>query len=118
MKVNNKSFRGEWKSKSWGMINRTWNDNDTVEIELPLSFSFIPVDRYHPNLAALMYGPVVLAAKESGALGRNMKDPTAWILPVSARLSLFQTKQTKRRFKPYYTFGEEEKYYMYHNIEE
>ena len=56
--------------------------------------------------------------KESGALGRNMKNPTAWILPVSGQPSLFQTKQTKRRFKPYYTFGEEEKYYMYHNIEE
>lgn len=118
VKVNNKPFRGEWKSKSWGMINRTWNDNDTVEIELPLSFSFVPVDKHHPNLAALMYGPVVLVAKESGALRRNMKNPTAWILPVSGQPSLFQTKQTKRRFKPYYTFGEEEKYYVYHNIEE
>jgi len=104
VKVNNKPLRGEWKSKNWGVINRIWNDSDTVEIELPLSFSFVPVDKYHPNLAALMYGPVVLAAKESGALRRNMKDPTAWILPVSGRPSLFQTKQTKRRFKPYYTF--------------
>jgi DUF1680 family protein len=46
-------------------LSRNWRDKDAIEIRLPLGFSLDPVmDR--PNLAGLFYGPVLLAAEESG----------------------------------------------------
>ena len=46
-------------------LSRNWRDKDTIEIRMPLGFSLDPVvDR--PNLAGIFYGPVLLAAEESG----------------------------------------------------
>ena len=46
-------------------LGRGWNDGDTVEIRMPFAFHFARVmDR--PNIASLLYGPIVLAADESG----------------------------------------------------
>ncbi|MBM3312138.1 MAG: hypothetical protein FJY80_11585, partial [Candidatus Aminicenantes bacterium] len=46
-------------------LSRNWRDKDVVEVRAPLGFSLDPVvDR--PNLAGLLYGPVLLAAEESG----------------------------------------------------
>jgi DUF1680 family protein len=45
-------------------VSRRWNDGDTVELRMPLSFHLMPVmDK--PSLASLFYGPVLLAAEET-----------------------------------------------------
>lgn len=118
VKVNKKAFSGEWKPGNWGIIKRIWNDGDIVDIELPLNSYFLPVDNYHPHLAALMYGPVVLVADKPGVLQGDMKDPSSWVLPVSEKHCVFQTKgqAPERKFRPYFTCKEREQYYMYHGI--
>lgn len=46
-------------------LRRTWRDKDVIDIRMSLGLALEPVvDR--PNLAAIMYGPVLLAAEESG----------------------------------------------------
>jgi DUF1680 family protein len=46
-------------------LSRDWRDKDAIEIRMPLGFSLESVvDR--PNLAGLFYGPILLAAEESG----------------------------------------------------
>jgi uncharacterized protein len=46
-------------------LSRDWRDKDVIEIRMPLGFSLESVvDR--PNLASLFYGPILLAAEESG----------------------------------------------------
>ncbi len=46
-------------------LGKNWRDKDVIEIRMPLGFSLDPVmDR--PNLASVFYGPVLLAAEESG----------------------------------------------------
>jgi DUF1680 family protein len=50
---------------SYLTLSRTWRDKDAIEIRMPFGFSLDPVaDR--PNLASVFYGPVLLAAEESG----------------------------------------------------
>ena len=50
---------------SYLTLSRDWGDKDAIEIRMPLGFSLDPVmDR--PNLASVFYGPVLLAAEESG----------------------------------------------------
>ena len=118
VRVNNKSLSGNWKPGQWGEITRTWTEGDIAEIAFPLHLYFLPVDEYHPNLAALMYGPVVLVADRPGPLSGDMKDPSSWILPVSSQPLVFHTKGQidKRKFRPYFNYKEGERYYMYNII--
>jgi DUF1680 family protein len=47
---------------SFAAIRRTWKDGDRVELELPMPLRVESVDGNHPNLVALMQGPLVLFA--------------------------------------------------------
>jgi hypothetical protein len=70
--INGKRFRPneELAPSSYAKIDRTWKDGDHVEVKLPvrLHLQTIPDD---PKLAAIMYGPLVLA----GELGAENLDP-------------------------------------------
>jgi uncharacterized protein len=70
--VNGKHFEPKKKltPSTYAKIDRTWKDGDHVEMKLPmrLHLQTIPDD---PTLAAIMYGPVVLA----GELGTENLDP-------------------------------------------
>jgi len=46
-------------------LTRSWRANDTIEIRMPFGFSLDPVVD-QPNVASIFYGPVLLAAEESG----------------------------------------------------
>jgi uncharacterized protein len=43
-------------------ISRTWKEGDRVEIELPMPLRIEAVDANHPNIVALLQGPLVLMA--------------------------------------------------------
>jgi DUF1680 family protein len=43
-------------------IRRTWKNGDRVELDLPLKPRLEPLDSRHPNLVALLSGPLVLFA--------------------------------------------------------
>jgi uncharacterized protein len=69
--INGRAFEPEQKfaPSSYAVISRTWKDGDHVEVKLPmrLHLQTIPDDQ---NLAAVLYGPVVLAG-ELGTDGFN-----------------------------------------------
>ena len=46
-------------------LSRTWKDGDAVELKMPFGFHLDPV-MDQPNIASLFYGPVLLAAEETG----------------------------------------------------
>ena len=46
-------------------LARTWRDDDTIELSMPFGFHLTPVVD-QPNVASVFYGPVLLAAEESG----------------------------------------------------
>jgi uncharacterized protein len=47
---------------SFAAIKRTWSDGDRIELELPMPVRLETVDTNHPNLVALLSGPLVLFA--------------------------------------------------------
>jgi DUF1680 family protein len=93
---------------SYISLGRTWRANDTIEIRMPFSFALDPL-MDQPNVASLFYGPVLLAAEETGArtdwrpvtldstdIGRSIKGD-----PATLRFSLDGVP-----FKPFYeTYG-------------
>lgn len=50
---------------SYLTLARQWRDNDTIDIRMPFAFYLNPV-MDQPNVASIFYGPVLLAAEESG----------------------------------------------------
>jgi uncharacterized protein len=47
---------------TWLRIDRTWRNSDRVELSFDMPLRLAPLDSNHPNLVALMRGPVTLFA--------------------------------------------------------
>jgi len=62
VKVNGKSVRESRDAGRWVDVSRRWRDGDTVDIALPMHLHLAPLEAA-PDVVALMYGPLVLAAR-------------------------------------------------------
>ena len=63
--VNGKAA-GAGQPGTWLEIDREWKDGDRVEYAIDMPLRLSPLDPQHPNLVALLYGPVALFAIEQG----------------------------------------------------
>jgi DUF1680 family protein len=79
--VNGTRVSGPLDPGTFASIRRTWKDGDRVELELPMPLRLEPVDANHPDLVALIQGPLVLFA-----LGDSQ--------PAFTQNSLLQAKPT------------------------
>ena len=62
LSVNGKRVTEAVQPGTFAAIHRTWKDGDRVELELPMPLRLESVDANHPNLVALLRGPLVLFA--------------------------------------------------------
>lgn len=62
VKVNGKTIPVKQKKGEYIVINRKWNNGDQIEVNYPMKLWFAPAND-NPDIAALMYGPIVLAGK-------------------------------------------------------
>jgi DUF1680 family protein len=62
--VNGKPVDVTLTPGSWAAIDREWGQGDRVELSLDMPLRLTALDRRHPNLVALLYGPVALFAIE------------------------------------------------------
>ena len=65
VKINGQDRPLQAKPGTYVTLTRNWRANDTVDIRMPFGFSLEPV-MDQPNVASIFYGPVLLAAEESG----------------------------------------------------
>ena len=62
LSVNGSRVSDPVQPGTFAAIRRTWKDGDRVELELPMPLRLEAVDANHPNLVALVQGPLVLFA--------------------------------------------------------
>ena len=62
--VNGKTVDVPIAPGSWARIARDWKDGDRVELSLDMPLRLARLDDRHPQLVALLYGPVALFAIE------------------------------------------------------
>jgi DUF1680 family protein len=62
LSVNGKRVTDSVQPGTFAAIRQTWKDGDRIELELPMPLRLEPVDANHPNLVALLQGPLVLFA--------------------------------------------------------
>jgi len=60
--VNGKRVSTEVQPGTFASIHNTWKDGDRVEFELPMPLRLEAVDANHPDIVALVQGPLVLMA--------------------------------------------------------
>ena len=65
VKINGRDQAIRAIAGSYVSVGRTWRANDTIEIRVPFGFHLDPV-MDQPNVASIFYGPVLLAAEETG----------------------------------------------------
>ena len=64
--VNGERVEESREGGRWVEVRRRWHDGDTVDVQLPMHLHLAPLpgaDPQAPDIAALMYGPMVLAAR-------------------------------------------------------
>ena len=71
-RVNGKAA-GTGYAGTWLEIDRDWKDGDRVEFTIDMRLRLSSLDPQHPNLVALLYGPVALFAIEQGAKTMSQK---------------------------------------------
>ncbi|HUZ97147.1 MAG TPA: beta-L-arabinofuranosidase domain-containing protein [Edaphobacter sp.] len=65
--VNGKPIDTALTPGTWATIDRTWKDGDRIELSLDMPLRLAPIDEQHPQVVALLYGPVALFAIEPAA---------------------------------------------------
>ena len=60
--VNGRRVTSSVEPGSFAALRNTWKEGDRIEIELPMPLRLEAVDANHPNLVALVQGPLVLMA--------------------------------------------------------
>jgi DUF1680 family protein len=115
IRINGKKKKADIKPSSYVTLNRRWKNGDRVKVDMPMSLHVhrMPDD---PNLAAIMYGPLVMAgelgteglnrktvyAKTQGALRNYKVEPgpilvadadklNDWIKPMASKALTFRT---------------------------
>ena len=65
VRINGRDEKVNATPGTYVRLARTWRDNDAIELRMPFAFRLdAVVDQ--PNVASVFYGPVLLAAEESG----------------------------------------------------
>lgn len=124
IKINGQDTEINIKPNEWGTIKRRWKNNDVVTIHIPFDLYFKPVDRYNPEIVALLYGPIVLVTDEITLFIGDTENPSDWIHPVEGEDMTFKTEKghvagydfLSRTFIPYYKVGPMKWYFMYNRV--
>ena len=118
IKVNGSSKRVTSQPGSFIPIEKIWETDDKVEVNIPFSLRLEPMPD-DSNRVAVMYGPLVLAgdlgpvsdtalkdAKYVPVMMTDKRDPSTWMKPVDGKPNTFITVNTGRprdvELKPFY----------------
>ncbi|MEJ2615286.1 MAG: glycoside hydrolase family 127 protein [Ignavibacteriaceae bacterium] len=73
--INGKNFKTNQKPGNYIVLNKTWKVNDKIDITYPMSLHLVATND-NPNMAAVLYGPIVLAG-DMGTEGMKAPMPFA-----------------------------------------
>jgi DUF1680 family protein len=92
-------------TKGFAVLRRTWKSGDVVELELPSKLRLEAIDAAHPDVVALLHGPLVLFAKTEAqpaltrkqVLGARRSAGAEWVI---------ETDQEPLRLVPFTEVGD------------
>ena len=117
-KLNGQPVTLEMGNDHWATLRRKWTTGDRLQIDLPMRLwasRFVP-DRPYP--AAILYGPVVLAARGTSAdlfvKKIDLEHLDRDLIPVAGDVLTWRlARQPDVLLRPFYAYKEGEKYCLY-----
>jgi DUF1680 family protein len=110
--VSGKALSVAAEPGTFAAIRRRWQTNDTVQLQLPFSFRLEKIDDQHPDLAALMWGPLMMVAVDPSLAidGKSISGSAARLkaTPFSPLTFELSTAPGRLRFMPFYRVQDEE----------
>lgn len=82
-------------------LDRSWHDDDRIDLQLPRPLRLEPVDPQHPDVVALVSGPLVLFADISGGVPTPRRAQLLAARQVSAQLWAAQLGSRMQPFVPF-----------------
>jgi hypothetical protein len=105
--INGRHVQGPAAPGSFAAINRQWSDGDRVELDMPMTTRLEPIDPQHPQIVALVFGPLVLFAMTD-----NQPSLTGANLLAAKRMNQrnwqVKTEREPIRMSPFIEIGEEQ----------
>lgn len=144
VKINGRNVKISQKPGSYIVLNKTWKTGDKIDITYPMSLRLVATND-NPNMAAVVYGPIVLAGDlgtegiESPApygkdqldfrntavpdnivttLNINGRKLNDWLIPVNGKQLVFKTTGVASKeitMIPYYQI-DKQRYIIYWNM--
>jgi hypothetical protein len=104
--INGKRLESPLAAGTFHSIDRTWADGDRISLLLDRTLRFEAVDEKHPNLLAVMQGPLALFAVGDRLLTPRREDLKAvrQTAPGSAEWRM-STTDGDQEFRPYFAIG-------------
>jgi hypothetical protein len=100
-------------TKGFAVLRRTWKSGDVVELEMPSKLRLEAIDAAHPEVVALVRGPLVLFAKTESqprltreqVLGARRSAGAEWVIDTEVAAS-GDTDQGPLRLVPFTEVGD------------
>ncbi len=124
LSVNGQPLQAAATPGQWAEARRTWAPGDVLTLKLDVPFHLAPVDRQHPNRAAVMYGPLVLAQEaifsypfslddQAALADRFRRDGAKMLFKVNDPV---KHDQPVGSFQPLYAYNERTPYRVYFDL--
>jgi len=106
--INGKSLAVDAAPGAFLRLRRRWTDGDVVDVSFPMGLRFEPIDAQNRDRAALMYGPLLLAAlaDKDVELAGDPAAPARWIKPDASGPFRFRA-DGGTAFRPLYLLRDE-----------
>jgi hypothetical protein len=122
--VNGSAAAVDAEPGTWARIDREWSPGDRVTVTIPLRLRTSPVDRRHPNRAAILWGPIVLAQDEACCRrpfvlegGADPADRLVQVGPARFRILDTAPERHTRFLQPFYTLPAFWPYWVYFDLD-
>ena len=116
--VNGEQQSVEIVPDEWVVLERNWSAGDVIKVTFPMGLRTYPISLKHPERAALMYGPVLLASEgRHWTVCGDIAQPDS-IANKTGKLE-FKAKNVDGNellFRPLWTYEEKEWYTVYHDF--
>lgn len=127
VRVNGKMFSGPVGPGTFAAIDREWKSGDRIDLALPLPMRLQELSPHHPELVALLRGPICLfavtdkantlcAGREQLLGARVQGSPGAPQAEIALERSALQggaQDSNPTIFKPFHSLRQDEKYSLY-----
>ena len=104
------------KPGTWAEIEQEWNPGDRVKFRIHMQLKLVPVDKQHPHLFAVTYGPLVLVQVQDSPSVLSLKDFSECLVSEEKSLVFRSLWQSTGFFEPFYRVRYDLPYRMYFRL--